>query len=204
MIIYTALFGKYDKWVEPKRIQDCRHVLFTDQPIKSKSYEVVHMEAKHPRFIARLVKIYPFDLMKDDLFVWHDANLYQVAQIDQVIQSMKTDMLLMQHPDRNCVYREAEICYRKNKDDGEVINNQISRYKDEGYPEENGMVSTGIFIRKNTQQVRYFCRKWVDEITFGSTRDQLSFNYVRWKNPIDIDLVPYMIGDYYLRRGHNQ
>jgi hypothetical protein len=59
---------------------------------------------------------------------------------------------------------------------------QIKKYKSENYPINNGMVQTGIMIRKhNEQRCIEVMELWKDELVKHSHRDQLSFNYALWK-----------------------
>ena len=99
----------------------------------------------------------------------------------------------MSHPTRNCIYQEAKACLVLNKDSENTILNQIGEYKKEGLPEGAGMVATGVLIRKHSDEVKEFCKKWYDEVSRLSIRDQLSFNYVNWKTPIDYATIPFGI-----------
>ena len=50
------------------------------------------------------------------------------------------------------------------------------------------MIQSGILFRKhNNKNVIEFQEKWWNEVLTKSKRDQLSFNYIKWKNPKLID-----------------
>ena len=66
------------------------------------------------------------------------------------------------------------------KDDPAVMDKQIAFYKKIGYKPNNGMVETSCVIRRNTEEVANFNKKWWEELESNSYRDQLSFNYVSW------------------------
>ena len=60
---------------------------------------------------------------------------------------------------------------------------QVDRYRKAGYPADNGLVSGAIIFRKNASPtVKKINEDWWREIESGSVRDQLSFDYVAWKN----------------------
>lgn len=62
------------------------------------------------------------------------------------------------------------------------INKQIEKYKAEGYPEGIGMVETCVLLRKhNDIKCVLFDNAWATELLEQSHRDQLSFNYICWK-----------------------
>ena len=93
----------------------------------------------------------------------------------------------MKHPQRDCVYLEAQACKYLKKDTSQFIDPQIQRYRAEGYPTHNGMVATGVLARKHTPRVLEFCNAWWQELDKSSHRDQLSFNYTL-ENFKDLDV----------------
>lgn len=58
----------------------------------------------------------------------------------------------------------------------------MKRYENEGYPRHNGLAETCIIMRKHNE---YDCmlldNTWAGELVSHSHRDQLSFDYSRWK-----------------------
>jgi hypothetical protein len=89
---------------------------------------------------------------------------------------------------RNCVYQEAQAIFyfgKRNgnyKDDPNIIQKQIQRYADEGYPSHNSLAVTMQLLRKhNKKDCIKIMEQWWEEIKYGSKRDQLSFNYSIWK-----------------------
>ena len=89
-----------------------------------------------------------------------------------------------QHPQRNCIYKEVDAVIKLKKDTLENVTPQIERYKEEGFPENYGLLQSNILIRKhNNADCIKLMECWWEELKNGSHRDQLSFNYVSWKNP---------------------
>lgn len=180
--VYTAIFGAYDRWEDPKEINpDWDYYLFTDQEIYSSKYQIIQME--HNDKLERKIKIVPhqFKQLADyDVLLWHDGSIKPVMP-SSVDHFLLTDFTILKHPSHNCVYREAEACLNIKNDNPETIKNQISRYKSEGMPQNFGMVASGINARINSKEVQEFTEKWWQEVSSGSRRDQLSFNYCLWK-----------------------
>ncbi len=67
---------------------------------------------------------------------------------------------------------------------------QISRYKQENYPANNGLISGGILLRNHhSSKIKETMEHWWNEVKNGSRRDQLSFNYVAWKTGLDYGIL---------------
>lgn len=190
-VIYTCLTNGYDEVREPLKITEgWDYILLTDKPeeIKSTNWQV--KEVKNPDGIdavrlARTVKIFPYSMLNGyDLYFWCDSNLQINCDLDQFITEYghpDAHLNIMKHHMRDCVYEEAKQCILENKDIHELINNQMAIYHDEGYPEKNGLVQTGVHWKLPTREVIKFSELWLNEVLTYSKRDQLSFNFVDWK-----------------------
>lgn len=172
--IVKGLFGSYDFWADPRVIEpDADYHVFTDQKIKSKVYEVHKLNRKNK--IERHVKIKPWEFLPGyDRYIWIDANIHPKQPMKQLPDA---DIICLEHPNRKCVYEEHEACVRLGKDDPKIMQEQINRYKAQGYPKDAGMVQTGFLVRKVTEAVKAHADIWWDEVAMYSRRDQLSFNY---------------------------
>jgi hypothetical protein len=205
--IYTALIGNYDKWSEPKYTNpDFDYYLFTDQPIISKAYRVIKVpKAKHNRRLAREIKILAYKYLPNyDITIWHDANLVQHKDLSCMLNWTYHDIVTLRHPTRNCIYDEADACAMMNKDSHAAISKQMRKYEQKNYPQNNGLVATGIIVRKNTYNVNLFCNNWHTELKNGSFRDQLSFNYVLSKHGIKVKKISFEnIHKYFKYKQHN-
>ena len=129
------------------------------------------------------MKLHPHIFMSEyDLTFWIDGSimLKNTAGLERVLG--RHEMALFRHPDRDCAYDEAEVCANLGRDNPETIRKQMERYREAGFPQHQGLVATGGLLRRNTPALADFNRKWWKEIRAGSRRDQLSFNYVAWKN----------------------
>jgi len=116
--------------------------------------------------------------------VWIDGgrriNKNPIPFIKQALK--KSDLLAGVHGGRDCIYDEAHKCISVNKGNTFLILAQIEKYRKEGYPRHNGMINSTVLIRRLTPAVIKFEIDWWNEIKNGCCRDQVSFNYVAWKN----------------------
>ena len=193
--IYTAVIGEYDEIRKPNKVNDdYDYILFTNLDIESNFWKVVKVEGFGAK-VARKIKIRPdLYLPEYDLTVWLDANIVQNCDIDDIVDHVESvDMVTMQHPSRNCIYQEVEACKSLNKDSALVMDKQVARYKANGYPEDNGLIASGILVRKNNWNVKHLMKDWWYEVSTHSKRDQLSFNYCLEQSEAKINLIPFNV-----------
>lgn len=194
-VIYTAMFGDYENLLEPKFInEDLDYICFTDNPnLKSEVWDIKiisDLELDNVRK-ARTLKILPHIYLKEyDYSIWVDAGFQIIGDLKQYINSYSHGKSMMGniHSDRNCIYDEAQACINAQKDDRELIFNQIERYKQENFPKHYGLIESGILFRKhNNPELINVMEDWYSEIINSSKRDQISLPYVLWKNNFEID-----------------
>lgn len=207
-IIYTAIFGDYDKLQEPLHvIPGVRYICYTDQVLNSKVWELIMIKPKYDSVRqAREIKILFHQYMPFfTKAIWIDANQQIKTDISFLFGLDDRPLTLLNHPDRNCIYTEALECMRLKKDNNDVINNQIVEYIQKGFPINMGLVATGLMMRKNDAEINKFCKLWFEEVKNGSRRDQLSFNYVLWKNKIFYETIPFeTLKNNFIRCNHNK
>ena len=66
---------------------------------------------------------------------------------------------------------------------------QMARYKAEGFP-GTPFSACILLVRKNTIRIAALESLWWKEVLAGSHRDQLSFDYARWKKGVPITYIP--------------
>jgi len=150
-------------------------------------------EERDARRTARRCKVLPHEHFPGcDYTIWHDANIS--LSVDPVtlprLLGDTVDMALFRHNERGCVYEEADAVIRCHKDKAATVRAQMQRYRKDGMPRDYGLHATWVLVRRNTAKVRDFCRRWWAEIEEGSARDQLSFDYVRWKTGLEVAQIP--------------
>ena len=194
-VVYTAITGGYDNLNDPDYIDpDFDYICFTDDPnLKSNVWDVRLMDYEDNNLIrkARRYKILPHKYLKEyDYSFWIDGGIKVVGDLRDYVNNYlkETSMLSIKHIRRNCIYEESKACIRMAKDDENIINNQINKYKQLNYPTENGLIESTVLFRKhNDDEVIKVMEDWFTELKENSIRDQLSFNYVAWKNNFNYD-----------------
>lgn len=196
--VYTAIIGGYDTLKTPLVITEgWDYICYTDsKELKSDNWDIIHVDPyKDAKLLARSIKIQFHEYVSHDISVWIDGSIQIRCNLDEFIKDKieHVPMSLMQHPHRNNIKSEADECIYQQKDSKEKINKQVKGYEDNGYGFDNGLVATGLIIRKNTREVMNFCDEWLNEVETHSIRDQLSFNYVMWKHQIPHSLFKYSV-----------
>jgi len=224
-VIYTAIFGGYDYLETPKYVpKGFDFVCFTDTDFKSDFWEVrkVLPLYKDSTRNARKYKLLPQRYLKEyDISVWVDGNFLIRDDVNELIDKYLSDRNFACYDHKNCqldprgcVYQEAEAIFhlgnndpnKKFKDDPNLIIEQVNRYYKDRYPSNNGLIVSGILLRKhNEEDVKITMEKWWEELKYGSKRDQLSFDYSAWKTDLKFNYISGDIRDnkYFYLLSHN-
>ena len=214
-VIYTSIFGSEYYLHDPiPKMKGWDFLCFTDNPnYKSDFWEVVLIpkiydgarDSKKP-------KILPHEYLQNyEISVWVDGDIKITENIDDLVDKYlkDKDYAVFNHEFcgisttgnlnvRKCIYEEAKFIKwlgdnhpkKHYKDNLDVINKQIERYRKEGYPENNGQARNTILIRRhNEKHVIKTMKDWWEEVSYGSKRDQLSFPYVAWKNKLEFNFI---------------
>jgi hypothetical protein len=198
-IVFTAIFGNYDILkVQPNQDIRCRYICFTDrldlhQEIgASDQWELVLVEDNddmHNRMKAKYFRTHPFMEIPDwkwEPIIYMDgtARLLRWDSISYFIDSMleKSDILCIKHPERDCIYDEAEFIAgdtrRWKKYNGLPVLEQVDSYKKLGYPSKNGLSATGLLVMRDNTKLAEFLNEWYNECIRWTYQDQLSFDYL--------------------------
>jgi len=202
--VYTSIFNGYDNLIEDQfQMDGVDYICFTDQSIQSTNWKVVNSIPIYndPNRNAKKYKILPHRYLHEyDWSIWIDGNIKVISDIRNLCTNglYKVYDHMQVFDKRNCIYDEAAAILNfgdinskrtpergiKNwKDNPMVITDQINRYKLEGYPSNNGLATNPIIVRNhNSIEVIKNMEDWWNEIKYNSKRDQLSFNYIAWKN----------------------
>lgn len=193
-VVYTCITGNYDSMVEPDFISEgFDYICFTDdKELKSNIWKIVQLGDMPEELTSvkkqRYVKICPHKFLPDyDLSIWVDGNVKIIGDMNKYLETYcnrNTSIFIPSHPQRECIYSEANTCIAIGKDRKENVKPQIDRYEEEGFPKNYGLVQSNIIIRKhNEPDCIELMDLWWSEVRDNSHRDQLSFNYALWKLP---------------------
>jgi hypothetical protein len=203
--VYTAIFGDYDPLREvPAQDVACDYVCFTDNPalLRPKQWQVIHapiLPELHPRMRSKFFKILHdrvfargrlrfgqsfwkrrFRPRYDDT-VWIDGSIQIkspsfVREFTDHVAGSGWSMFI--HPNRRCIYAEAEFSKTMRKYGGQPIDGQMEAYKAEGYAAGNGLIATGLIARSTSADLTAINEMWWDENMRWSYQDQLSLPVV--------------------------
>jgi hypothetical protein len=212
--IYTSIFGGYDDLIDDQYQMDgVDYICFTDRDLESETWKVIKSTPIYndPNRNAKKYKILPHRYLKDyDYSIWIDGNIKVISDIRALCNgdSYKVYDHMQVFDKRNCIYDEAQAILNfgkinsertpergiKNwKDNPKLIVDQMNRYISEGYPKNNGLATNPIIVRNhNDSDAIAVMEDWWSEIKYNSKRDQLSFNYIVWKNQFNF---VYLQGD---------
>jgi hypothetical protein len=192
-VIYSAIFGAYDHPPEVSNIDpSISYILFCDETITSAPppWQLRRLPAifTDPQRDARRVKILPQLFLPDefDVSVWIDSNC-RILDLDAAtIFEMLGDasVAVPRHAERDCIFEEAKLLLVLKYDSPAKISRQVTSYELDGFPHHFGLHHTNFLVRRHFDDgcVR-FCNEWWHEISRHSKRDQMSFDYVRWRLP---------------------
>ena len=193
--VYTAIFGSYDT-LRPVTVidPDVDYICFTDTPINPPApwqVRVVDLPHPDPRYASR----YYFDqstivLPDYDYTIMHGGNA-ALTVLPAIILSFvqDTDIAAFIHPHRKSVYEEPSVCAMMGKGDSVQMAAQVKRYSADGFSGVPFSACT-MLVRCNTPAIQEFEQLWWSEVVNGSHRDQLSFDYCRWKYGLPITYIP--------------
>jgi hypothetical protein len=202
--IYTSIFGNYDKLIEDNiQLKNVDYICFTDANIKSSNWKIINSIPiyEDPNRNAKKFKILPHRYLTEyDYSIWIDGNIRVIGDISSLISKHYYQVYdhMNVYDARDCIYKEAEAIIQMGienlnrdpsrkefafKDNPHIIEQQMNRYIQHNYPMKNGLATNPIILRHhNNKEVIKNMEDWWIEIKHWSKRDQLSFNYIAWKN----------------------
>jgi hypothetical protein len=201
-VVFTAIFGNSDELLEPRFVDPaCDYICFTDQPtMHSTAWRIVHCPRWHddPVRAAKAYKILSHLVLPHHLrSIWIDGNIVPIS--DLMVESMdvyltRHPMAAFRHPERECIYDELQACIDLGKDTPSLMKHQVLSYIKNGFPPRYGLIYGGILIRDHASiQAKNINNLWWEEIQKHSRRDQLSFDYLRWKTGFQVEYLEYSL-----------
>lgn len=198
--IYTASFGGFDT---PPAQHACQTIpvtwhAYTDRPddFGPPWQTVGDPPSPYPRMTAKRYKCLPTDYLDSRYSIWIDANTEIISPTfaADVLASLHDGLALFKHPQRDCIYQEAEASLRlaPAKYRAEPIRQQIAHYLAQGWPRNAGLYACGTIGRDHHHPtVAAAGRAWYGECIRWSYQDQLSFPPVM----ADFGLEPGILPD---------
>ena len=196
-VCYTCITGGYDKIPIHKHTDaSWDYVLFTDNAELVKMGKVAHWIVRPLEFDkstnvknARWHKINAHILFPEyDYSLWLDGNvIVNNKNIFDKLECLIHDDVLISiplHPQRNCIYDEAQEILRLHIDVPKTVNKQMRILRRNKYPKNNGLHETNVMFRQHNK-IKSMLDLWWSFVQCHSKRDQLSYDYCTWKYGID-------------------
>ncbi|PTN02884.1 uncharacterized protein DUF616 [Mangrovibacterium marinum] len=208
-VIYTCLTGNYDALQNPKYIMEgWDYICFTDTPDKHTSnniwqYRQIPSKVKDNLRRSRYVKLKPHEVLQEyNISVYIDSNITILdnkleERIDQLLK-LNSKISIAKHPERNCIYKEGEVCIRERLDRKRTITKQLRYLNEQKFPKHFGLYENNIIFRQhNDPQIVTLGNEWWNLYLNYSKRDQLSLAYLLWQN--GIECTPLFRGSFNVR-----
>lgn len=206
IVVYSCVTGDYDDLKEFGEFAEpgVDYYFFTNnRDLTSDFWNVVYVdnEGMDNIRLARKIKVLGHPVLKKyDVVVWLDgASVLRrpvTAFINDKCNLDKYSLVGFAHRERDSIYSEALECIKVGKDSRDVIEDQIVGYREEGYPDHDGLIESTVMVRRgHDEQLDQTMEAWFYEIEHKSYRDQLSFNYVARKTGLSFDLLSYNVFD---------
>ena len=199
-VIYTAVTGNDDRLRPPAAVDpDIDYIAYTDAPAGSLpppwQHRPIAVQTRNPRVTARWYKLLPHrHLPEYELSFWLDANYEIAGSFAALFDELAGSALLAirAHPERDCLYDEAEIIKNDGLDHPEIVDIQMAYYRRLGYPAHNGLVETNALFRSHrNERVVAAMEDWWRQIEAFSQRDQLSADFVMWRHELHWAPLPW-------------
>jgi len=181
-VIYTAIFGPYEELKEPKVITPgWQYICFTDQDFKSDVWQIFRPHKTGDVRLARNYKIQRY--YEYDRNIWIDGSFIINCNLDDFWDKyFISPFTVFNHPIRDCVYEECQVCIMNKRAPEIDIAQQMDFLHQERVRLHGGLIQSGILMRENTPEVEAFCSLWWEQIK-RSTRDQIGFAYCEHRMP---------------------
>jgi TOD1/MUCI70, glycosyltransferase-like domain len=195
LLVYTCITGGKDDLKENQVTGGVPFYAFLDDEKASDVWRVCPAANlfRDPRRNARMHKILSHQFFPEvDYTVWIDGTITVTRDIRPLVAKLmaKCDMATFRHPERDCLYQEAEACKKYNLDDSSIIDRQMTLYRSKGVPENLGLFECNVLVRKNSPRVRRFNDIWWSELCSHSRRDQLSMAYAAREAGLAVGIIP--------------
>lgn len=193
MQIVSAIFGGYDK-AKPAREQsiDCTWTLVTDEPgIRAPGWNVVTVPSKP--LADKWPKLRPWEFSDQGPWIWIDGSVEVMSPdfASEACTATQAPLSQWEHPQRDCIYREAKACAQFRKGDPDQLFAQVDQYRSDGHPEHWGLWAAGVIVYR--ERLDEFAAAWETEIQRWTRRDQLSEPVVLRRLGLRPDSLPKRI-----------
>ncbi|MDE5699943.1 MAG: DUF616 domain-containing protein [Lachnospiraceae bacterium] len=196
LTVYTVIIGDYDCLHEVSDTdKHTKYICFTDdRSMCSDTWEIryVDREFDNPIIESRKYKMLPHRFIDTEYSLYIDANIqFSKSPLEYMRQYFnRGNMLLIPHPERDCIYREAAYCILNDRDLPQRLIKQMHLYNKKDCPEHVGLFYGGMIGRCHFEnEIVTFDEEWWEHFRKYSRRDQISLGYLLWKKASEVSLA---------------
>ena len=195
--VQTGSKGDFDGFgVGPS--DDFDLILFTDDPdlrADGCATRLIDTHGLDPTRSCRRPKLLPHRYLADYEWSFYiDANAKLIGDPARLLAECAAEpfsFFCFRHPERDCLYAEAEVVIRQDYDDERRVREQIDHYRMAGFPGHSGLIAgTALLRRHHEAPVLALGEEWYEHVLRFSKRDQLSFNFVAWRRAFRHGFLP--------------
>lgn len=198
-VVYTVITGDYDTINEPEAgDSELSYILLTDKerPGYKGKWEIRVIDNPDNLDnirLSRYPKMFP-DLFfpEYDYSIYVDGSFIIKKDMRSFVETYRRDsgMICYAHFSSESIADEAVLLAERGKADKSVVDRQIAAYEKDGYGSKGYIAELGCIARDHHDEaLKKVMQDWWDEyMSYEHTRDQISFDYVTWKNGYIFDL----------------
>lgn len=199
--VYTAIFGPYDRLIEPVTAPDnVDFFIFTDQEVAEDSvwqkmdidlnqfseYELDTI-SESGKLKNRFVKMHPrlfFDEYKYAMYV--DGNIKVMTDVTEFLERVNEyGIVAHNHYRSGCAYVETQRCLDQNLITEEVYEEHVRYLNEEGLPEKYGLDECGVLLFEVHNEIaKTILEEWWQSFLQGAKRDQIHLPVVLHRHGI--------------------
>ncbi len=207
-VIYTCLAGNYDVLEDPVYLMEgWDYICFSDHPDHPRNsvwqIRPVNYKSSDKRLVSRFPKLNPHLVLNNyETSIYIDSNIHILDDTlsKRADELMKTDTILSiaRHPERNCIYEEANTCIEEGVERRRVILKQMKYLQQKGFPRNYGLFENNVIYRRHLHpDMIRLGEAWWAFLNAFSKRDQLSLVYLLWE--LGITCTPLFDGHFNIR-----
>lgn len=179
--VITSVTGGRDILREDQNTETGNFVAYCDRNYGSRVWEErpACTLFKSERRNSRCPKILSHLYVDADYSVWIDGSVALRASAVTIVEDWvkDCDLAVFKHRVRGCTYEEAAVCAERQLDTPRLIESQVRRYREKGFPANAGLPECTVIVRRHSRKCEEFNHAWWAEYCRYSVRDQISFVY---------------------------
>ena len=197
--VYNACFGPRSNLLDPPKDLGVFLKTYSDSSRDLKHWAQIFIELPDynpthrpdtPKLRARYIKAHSTLFTDSEYSLWIDGSMQLIKNPEPDLDELlgECDLAGYKHPRRNCAYEELATCKGERKevnprtprDHRKFLSKAQERLKNNGFPENYGLIENGFLLRRNTDAIKKMEFCWWNAIEQTTTEDQPMMMYALW------------------------